>query len=382
MQIKVQHPEVNGAIKGYLSQPVQAGDEVLYLQSAVDFDLANNSILIGDYGQERAEIQKNEGAVDEFQVEVSGLWFPHPSNTPVYNLEYNRIRVYRSSTETGSYTLVGTYGITPEQPHTVIEDPDGNTSSWYRISYYHSLTANESGSSDPMQASGPKRGSVRTLINRVRKYTGVTDPELITDEEIIDMFNECLDEIQDRKGFPKSEGSYTETSDHTATSYPFPNDCLEVRSLRLTSGTVYYYPIYKEYNEFKLLDGQAGQTTNIPMYYTIWNEEVIFSPNFVDDTITIDWKYISSIPTLDTDNDVPQIKKPEILTFYACMMISVIRTKPEDIAYWSGRYENRLKTMLSISGKKQSTKFNRVRRPGIARVDDPQRSVRISVPTE
>lgn len=381
MSIRVKHPDLTNGIKTYLAALVNSTGTSISVQDSAGF-AADDFAVVGIPGAERTEIKKISAITDALTIGIAALAYSHPSNTPVTKIPYDKIKVYSSATETGTFAEItgSPFAIAIDQSFTAIDDPDFTSSKWYKISFYNSDSTDESSLSDPIQGTGPKRGSVRSLISRVRKYMGLKDENVVTDEDIIDMFNECIDELQELKGYPKSEKTLTEDADHTQTSYPFPSDLVELKSIRLLDGTSYTYPKYLNYEEFKAMDAVANVTTTVPEYYTIWGEEVIFSPNFVGDTIDITWYYIGTIAHIDSDNDIPEISKPEILVFYACAMISVMRKNKDDISFWSTKYENRKKVYVGVAGGKQSTRFNKARRPGISHFDDPQRSVQISVP--
>jgi hypothetical protein len=381
MSLRVNHPDLTDGIKTYLASLVASTATSMEVQDSSGF-AADDFAIVGIPGAERTEIKKISAITDADTIGIAALAFSHPSNTPVIKTPYDKVSVYSSETESGTFTEItgSPFAIQIDQPFTVIEDPDFTSTTWYKISFYNSDSEAESSLSDAIQGSGPRRGSVRSLIQRVRKYVGLKDENVITDEDIIGMFNECIDEVQGLKGYPKSEYYYEEDSDHEVSDYLKPDNCVELKSIRLERSGSYTYPVYLPWDQFKEYSLTSSEITAIPQYYTIWANRVIFAPNFSDDDTKIKWYFIATIPHIDSDNDLPAIDKPEILVYYACSMISVMRKNKDDIDYWLNRYEARKKTFLGVSGSKQSTKFNKVRRPGTARFDDPQRSVQISVP--
>jgi len=63
---------------------------------------------------------------------------------------FDRIRIYRAASETGSYNLIATIDIS-DGTSTSYTDIDGSSSHWYKVTYYNSVTTKESGFSDPQQ---------------------------------------------------------------------------------------------------------------------------------------------------------------------------------------------------------------------------------------
>lgn len=80
----------------------------------------------------------------------------HVKNITRVLAEYDQIKVYRADSELGSYTEVTTVGtrieIIPEKDFYFYDDSSGNSTHWYKISYFNSITLSEGSLSDPMQA--------------------------------------------------------------------------------------------------------------------------------------------------------------------------------------------------------------------------------------
>lgn len=63
---------------------------------------------------------------------------------------FDQIKIYRSNTEEGSYSLIGTVDIS-SGTSTDYTDTTGSASYWYKVTYYNSVTTDESDYSDPQQ---------------------------------------------------------------------------------------------------------------------------------------------------------------------------------------------------------------------------------------
>jgi len=68
--------------------------------------------------------------------------------------DYDRIRLYSATSQTGSYTLLTTLTLVPGTSQYAYDDAAGAATSWYRYSFFHSVSLAESVLSDPQPAGG------------------------------------------------------------------------------------------------------------------------------------------------------------------------------------------------------------------------------------
>ncbi|MCL4482637.1 MAG: hypothetical protein M1445_08500 [Bacteroidetes bacterium] len=101
---------------------------------------------------------------------------------------YNQIRIYRSSSQTGVFTLLTTVAIDittrtdQTQGYTQYTDSAGDTNSWYKVSYYNSSSAAETDKSDAFQGG---TSDLDAKIRRRMKDTNV-NKYFFSNEEIAD----------------------------------------------------------------------------------------------------------------------------------------------------------------------------------------------------
>ncbi|MCR4330023.1 MAG: hypothetical protein NUV65_05785, partial [Candidatus Roizmanbacteria bacterium] len=129
---------------------------------------ADTYVIYGAFGQEQTEIVKLTSVTGNTTIGHStGPVFAHPKRTPVIEIKYNQIKVYRSATETGVYSLITTVDITPDDNFTYYDDTSGTTTSWYKVAYYNETTANSSGYSAVLEGVGYTVDSLRALTDEV-----------------------------------------------------------------------------------------------------------------------------------------------------------------------------------------------------------------------
>lgn len=368
MLVKISPPSIEDSEKTYLTSPAANGQKALAVQSNDTF-AKDNFITIGAAGIERSEIKKLDTIAGTLALATTvNLSYDHPSNTPIYLIRYDKVKVYSSATEAGTFTEISgsPFLIDIESPVTVIEDATGTATTWYKTSYYNSQTTTESSKTNAMQGSGPKRGAVSSLIKRVRTDHSITnDITLVTDDEIIDWFNECLDVIQSQKNWPLSEDSVQMSTVASQNAYTVPEDTLKIKGIKLLVGTGNYYPRYLSMDEFLQRDNLSpAAASDNPEYYAIWDNQIYLRPmpaTAITNGLTI-YRY-AKLPYVTDGNDVPAVSQPEVLVFYANMMIAIKKTDNDQISLWKGLFGTQLANMVrTAGGTKQMDRFNKTKR--------------------
>jgi hypothetical protein len=95
---------------------------------------------------------------------------------PETGSSYDTARIWRATSETGTYSLIHTQGISDNSYY----DMDGTTSMWYKITFYDSVTTQESSYSDIIQGGTSTR---YCTPNDIRVVTNLTTSD-ISDTEL------------------------------------------------------------------------------------------------------------------------------------------------------------------------------------------------------
>lgn len=164
--LKIEHPEL-GPQQTRLSADVSASASSSTVDNNQGF-ATNDYTLFGKINQEKTEIVKLTGTTGNTTISHStGPVFDHPARTPIILIRYNQVQIHRATSETGSYSLVTTIDITPDEPYTYYDDTAGTSSSWYKVKYYNETTAVVSAFSDAVQGSGYSTDSLRAMTDEV-----------------------------------------------------------------------------------------------------------------------------------------------------------------------------------------------------------------------
>ena len=137
-------PDLSNQPATNLTADVLAAAVALTVKSTVGF-AANDFVIVGYPGAEGAEIVQVSGVTDGVTLAVSALVIGHSQLASVIKLPYNKVKVYSSATEGGTYAEISgsPFTLLADQLYTPITDPAGTTATWYKASWYNSQSAVE-----------------------------------------------------------------------------------------------------------------------------------------------------------------------------------------------------------------------------------------------
>ena len=198
--------------KTYLSQDESAAQNVLHVQNTNGF-VANEHIIIGRMGNEYVEIKKISAvnASAKTITLTSNLANAHEELEPISIVNYDQIAVYRSTSETGTYTKITNphYNIAFDHPiGTFIEDTTGSTANFYKFVYRDSHSAEISRLADSPIIQGEPSDHY-TSIYEVLSEAGLRDAQYlnwkIVEDYRLEAENLVNGYIKDKYVLPLSE---------------------------------------------------------------------------------------------------------------------------------------------------------------------------------
>lgn len=172
--IKIVNNLADNSQKTSLSAALNAGVGSASVKNVAGFN-ASWAVQIGATGLEKSEIQllgtaTPSGTSLSF---VGSSTYPHPVDTPVYAIKYDKIVVYRSEVGTSSAATAipnGTISIQPDNEFTVYDDTAGQSNYAYRVSFLNSVlgTSTETDLSDWLTDTGYSFYSLGNITDRVK----------------------------------------------------------------------------------------------------------------------------------------------------------------------------------------------------------------------
>lgn len=140
-------------------------------------------VAIGTLGSEVCELREVQAVSDTTITFTQALKHSHEAYEPVTVLFGDKLRVYRSTSQTGEFTLLTTIDIDPDQTDTPYTDVSGSSSYWYKLAYYNSLTTSESDLNQSSAVQGNGYGDY-VSVEYIRDAAGFKNNRFISDVDI------------------------------------------------------------------------------------------------------------------------------------------------------------------------------------------------------
>ncbi len=331
-KFKIANPTLDGNDKTLVSSDTVATATTLPVLSTNGFVITGTSdyyILIGNYGEEKAEIKlvdANGANTDADSFTVAALSFSHSASDPVTFIDYNQLKIYGRTTTGGTNVLIATINLDPSRQYTDYTY-EGATYSYFVTSYYNSTDDKESAYSEEITSTTFSQISAKKVIESgLRKAMTSIDENQgskLSWDIAIDVLNDGLDEIMARKRkwpFLHTISSGTNTTGGTA-YIAKPDDLSILEHLIVDGYTLDWITRYKY--DFYTNNGTTVSTGD-PSYFTTKNNKFYLSPA-PSGAFAIVYEYYK-YPTRITDlTNALDREFITILMYYCAAQFSYIR---------------------------------------------------------
>lgn len=293
--------------KTYLTASVAVAGTSLTVRSVDSNAWADDDwVIVGELGSSNAEILQINGAVsDGTSLTVDnagsgGARYAHSAGEPVYRIDYNQVKIYRATTETGSKALLSTVEIQPDDIETRYED-SSNTTGFGFVTFYNSDSTLESTYSDAIPYAGRSDKSLAYMAQRVRKgiLESVSD-NYVEDDEIIDTINEIQTDILNEWlwSFNEIERSMSRVANQFA--YDVDSEIKTVYSVRADSTPLKYV----SQNVWERLHWDSDTSSDEQTVFSVWNNQIKLHPRIASAavTTTLDGNVASGDTTITVDD--------------------------------------------------------------------------------
>lgn len=346
MIIPVYNIETEDLEKSYLADPITAGVTAIEVKNNNRF-AANDRIMIGEMGNEATEIVTVSSVNANGTSVVTGATvFDHNANDPVYKMTFDQVKFYRASSSGGSFSVISTQDMDVDNAdlQTKYDDTTGTSSSYYKFTFYHSISTVESAFSDEIQGSGWRREQVGAIIDETLRELSDLNEIHITRAETIGYFNDVNDDLQTNVSKPysflHSRSALTRTANRAYIDFPVDSYGKE---------TMWKFD-RMDYNTLDTTtDPDTDDTSSIPvismeLFRNRYTDNNVISTTVSDDkpsAMTLDtsvnrfrfshpaettasnvfylhyWKYFD---TIDSEGDVIETPTPKIYKLYIKQM--------------------------------------------------------------
>lgn len=230
----------------YLTAEVASGATTLTVRS-IDADewSDNDWIILGEIGTENAELlQVNGTPTDGTSLTIDnagsgGTRYAHSADEPVYRIDYNQVKFFRATTETGTKTTLTTIDIQPSDFQTAYDDITNETGFGF-AAFFNSTNSNQSPYSDAIPYGTQSDKSLSKLIGKVRDHLDEKDDDYVTDEEITDALNTRQRMIVNDRMWVFNETERSQSTVADQLDYDIDSDIKTIHSCRVNSQPAKY----------------------------------------------------------------------------------------------------------------------------------------------
>ena len=357
MKIYISHPEFRNNQQTSLIADSAASAASLSVGNTTGLSV-NKFVVIGKIGQDQSELLRPGAITAPSTLETFDAVpkFSHNADDQVLLFDWNKIRVYKSTTgATGTYSLATTLDIDVAHDSTVYEDSASLTTYYYKFAPYNSVTDVEGDLSDAIAATGFVFYSLKTMIDRVLSLFGDANAEFVTRDEVRDWLTEIYEFAQQQVAIATDRYNISEqiiTLQPDVTDYDLEADFLIEKGVRVSTdgGTKYEY-----FASNKQLDsmGKVLQS-NIKYGYTIKGSKIVIDDPIPSTTDKIKVYYIAS-PFIFTDQtdtlQAPFVNSSGMFVKYGLAHCFLKDKKPDDYETLKNEAENKVAAFVSYIKK-------------------------------
>lgn len=166
----------------YLSDNTAIGVSSISVDNAENFSVGTIILLLSSPGMQNCEIVNSIAHTNQ-AFTTSATTMPHNRGDIIQQINYDQVVVSKSSTIDGSYVVSAVQTLNVTQQNTVIYDPTGLTTDYYKVQWRNSQSTILSDYSDPQSVDSYPTNSVASIINPVLMAMGVSknDPKINTE---------------------------------------------------------------------------------------------------------------------------------------------------------------------------------------------------------
>lgn len=194
------NPELDQLEQTFLSQSYSLGVTSIEVKNNQRLN-NNNRLLLGDMGLAQSEIvTAGTPNANGTTLPITAVLFSHPANTPIYQLLFDQVKFYRSTTGiNGTYLLLATINldVTNEDLTTTYNDTTAQAGYYYKVSMFNSVSLVESAQTDPIPANiGWAVNQVGYTVDQVFREISDPNEQFLSRDEMIGYFNDVNDDLK------------------------------------------------------------------------------------------------------------------------------------------------------------------------------------------
>jgi len=270
MIVKIDHPST-GPQETRLSADVAASATSSTVENNDGF-ATNDYCVFGKLGEEKTEVVKLTSTTTNVTLgHTTGPVFAHSARTQISQIKYNQIKVYSSTTEAGTYSLLATIDLDVDQKQTAYDDTAGTSTTWYKVKYYNETTTTLSDYSDAVLGTGYAEESLRSMTDEILEDFGDPDAKEISRIQVRRYLRAGVRKLTKEliKAMPDYRRKYTTQTLTSGTSeYDLPTRFLAFFRVDVNlTGTAYAQAYQAEFESESEGEPDTTYYTNDPRIY-------------------------------------------------------------------------------------------------------------------
>lgn len=266
----------------------------------------NDWLILGEIGSPTAEVLQVNGAVSNGtsltidNAGSGGARYAHAIDEPVYRIDYNQVKFYRSATDDSSLaSLLATVALQPENYETRYDD-QSNTTGYGFARFFNSQTSSLSPFSDGIPYTGQSARALASMIKKVRSLMDEQNDDFISDSEIKTALNDKQRDVLNERLWTFNEREYSMSSVQYQFEYTKPSTIKTIHSMRFLT-----MPL-RNISEarWEMLHFKTNQNSSTPTNVAIWNDKarIYPTPNASAETTQLNGAISSSDTTIVVDD--------------------------------------------------------------------------------
>jgi hypothetical protein len=178
-----------------LSAATAIGAGTLPVYNNAGFSNTTNLLLLGQYGDEQAEIVKSTATTPLSMSLLNPTIYTHNQDTFVYYMTYDQVEFSRSDDNAVSWSVLATINMQVDRQSTIYVDTGGTSTSLWRYRFVNSITGIFSSYSPSISSSGYDIYQLAKLWDRLIGLAQDPNLQVLSYQEMTDWFNECAEEL-------------------------------------------------------------------------------------------------------------------------------------------------------------------------------------------
>jgi hypothetical protein len=363
--VRIQHPNppLEDYPRTFLKTPVDAAATAALPVISTDgllkqdHNAADFVVILGDYGEKKAEIKKvtaDDTQGQSLGTAIAALTYGHEAGTPVTFSEWDQVKFYGRTASGGTNVLLATLSLDCSRQFTEWVDISG-LYTHYVMRYYNSVTGNEGPESQEIASTSYGRNTAKHIIKAGLRLAQAEIDESpgsnLTWDIALEVLSDGIEEIIERKkNWPFLHTIDTSISTVAEQAYiDVPSDLSLIDSITVNNYKL--DPISKnKYRKNYYIGSEAASGT--PVNLTIRNNVpyLLPTPNSVLDVVFEYWKY-PSVTYLSSAVD--KAFSPMLKAFCASVF-SDIRGNLDRASYYNKKFRQKLEDqVIAFSGPEQ-----------------------------